>query len=320
MKTITPEQVELIDAVLAEVDVGFLTASILEKDIHVTDALQHLIGMQFPGIRLVFCGGTSLSKAYRLIERMSEDVDLKIVWDESNTFSASAKKRHLSQFKAEIAQVLARLGFEEIVDARIARNENRYFSSRWQYAPQYPHDVSLRPYLSLELTVRTPEFEVTLRPLENLVDRLAARPGYMGSILCVAVEETLAEKVISFLRRYAQHQAGAMLQPWDEALVRHIYDVYCISRDDPAVSKRAASGFKKLVEFDAAEFGRQFPPFAANPGNVMQRALDQTSSDAAIRGQYDARLMPLIFGSVRPSFDEAFTVFREHAEALIRTL
>ncbi|MCL6701049.1 hypothetical protein [Pseudomonas sp. T1.Ur] len=51
MKTITPEQVELIDAVLAEVDVGFLTASILEKDIHVTDALQHLMNMPFPGIR-----------------------------------------------------------------------------------------------------------------------------------------------------------------------------------------------------------------------------------------------------------------------------
>nr|BFE93804.1 hypothetical protein GCM10020185_43400 [Pseudomonas brassicacearum subsp. brassicacearum] len=31
MKIITPEQVELIDAVLAEVDVGLLTASILEK-------------------------------------------------------------------------------------------------------------------------------------------------------------------------------------------------------------------------------------------------------------------------------------------------
>jgi hypothetical protein len=33
MRIITPEQVELIDAVLAEVDVGLLTASILEKDV-----------------------------------------------------------------------------------------------------------------------------------------------------------------------------------------------------------------------------------------------------------------------------------------------
>lgn len=47
MKTITPEQVELIDAVLAEPDVGLLTASILEKDIHVTDALQALMSAQF---------------------------------------------------------------------------------------------------------------------------------------------------------------------------------------------------------------------------------------------------------------------------------
>lgn len=52
----------------------------------------------------------------------------------------------------------------------------------------------------------------------------------------------------------------------------------------------------------------------------MQGALDQINSDALIRGQYETRLMPLIFGSVRPSFDEAFAVFREHAEALIRTL
>jgi predicted nucleotidyltransferase component of viral defense system len=103
MKTITPEQVELIDAVLAEVSVGLLTASILEKDIHVTDALQALMSMQFVGTSLAFCGGTSLSKAYRLIERMSEDVDLKVVLDEPGLLSASAQKRYLSQLKAAVA-------------------------------------------------------------------------------------------------------------------------------------------------------------------------------------------------------------------------
>jgi predicted nucleotidyltransferase component of viral defense system len=320
MKTITPEQIELIDAVLAEVDVGLLTASILEKDVHVTDALQALMSIQFPGTCLVFCGGTSLSKAYRLIERMSEDVDLKIVLDESSPLSASAQKRHLSQLKAEVSHVLAGLGFTEIVEERIARNENRYFASRWQYTPQYPHDSSLRPYLSLELTARSPQFEVTQQPLEYLVSRLAARSERLGDIPCVAVEETLAEKVISFLRRYAQHQAGAMLQSWDDTLVRHIYDVYCISLGDPSVGERAASGFKNLVQFDAVEFGRQFPPFATDPGGIMLRALHQASLDSVIRSQYDARLMPLIFGSVRPSFDEAYAVFRSHAEALIHTL
>ncbi|RQJ19375.1 hypothetical protein IPC8_09535 [Pseudomonas aeruginosa] len=51
MKAITPDQSELIEAVLAELDVGLLTASILEKDIHVTDA------MEYPVTHPVFCGG-----------------------------------------------------------------------------------------------------------------------------------------------------------------------------------------------------------------------------------------------------------------------
>jgi hypothetical protein len=111
-----------------------------------------------------------------------------------------------------------------------------------------------------------------------------------------------------------------MLQLWDDTLVRHIYDICCIIFGDPSAGERAASGFKNLVEFDALEFGRQFPPFAADPGNIMQKALHQARSDAVIRGQYDTRLMPLIFGSVRPSFDEAYAVFRRHAEALIQAL
>lgn len=40
------------------------------------------LDIRHPNTRLVFCGGTSLSKAYELIERMSEEVDLKVVLDE----------------------------------------------------------------------------------------------------------------------------------------------------------------------------------------------------------------------------------------------
>lgn len=39
MKKITSRQRELVDAVIAEKNIGGLTAAILEKDIHVTDAL-----------------------------------------------------------------------------------------------------------------------------------------------------------------------------------------------------------------------------------------------------------------------------------------
>ena len=43
MKTLDGTQIELIDAILAERDVGGLTPAIFEKDIHVTDALLALL-------------------------------------------------------------------------------------------------------------------------------------------------------------------------------------------------------------------------------------------------------------------------------------
>lgn len=320
MKAIKPDQAELIEAVLAELDVGLLTASILEKDVHVTDALRVVLDIRHPNTRLVFCGGTSLSKAYGLIERMSEDVDLKVVLDEQKIGGASAIKKHLSQLKAEVAQRLESLGFVEDRDARTARNQNRFFATRWLYSPRYAHDTSLRPYLSLELTVRTPQFATTSQPLGYLVDRLASRPQQQGQIECVAVEETLAEKVVSFLRRYAQHRSGAMHQEWDKTLVRHVYDVFCICRSDSQVTAKASEGFLALVQFDTEEFGQQFPPFAVATKGTLQVALVQAEQDPAIRQEYEKHLIPLIFGSIRPSFDEAYGVFRQQAEFLIGTL
>src|SRR5229473_6509860 len=48
---------------------------LLEKDIWVVWSLQHLFGGPYSE-HLVFKGGTSLSKAYRVIRRFSEDVDI----------------------------------------------------------------------------------------------------------------------------------------------------------------------------------------------------------------------------------------------------
>jgi len=50
-------------------------AHLLEKDVWVVWAIQQLFGSSI-GTNLVFKGGTSLSKAYQVIDRFSEDVDL----------------------------------------------------------------------------------------------------------------------------------------------------------------------------------------------------------------------------------------------------
>ncbi len=51
---------------------------ILEKDFWVCWTLRELFGLPRIGEHLIFKGGTSLSKAYRVIQRFSEDIDVSI--------------------------------------------------------------------------------------------------------------------------------------------------------------------------------------------------------------------------------------------------
>jgi predicted nucleotidyltransferase component of viral defense system len=67
------ERIELLDAVSQK---RGLAPAILEKDYWVCKTLDVLFDLPGLGKHLVFKGGTSLSKAYGLIDRFSEDVDV----------------------------------------------------------------------------------------------------------------------------------------------------------------------------------------------------------------------------------------------------
>jgi Nucleotidyl transferase AbiEii toxin, Type IV TA system len=56
------------------------TPAVIEKDFWVTWVLARLFGQPELARLLMFKGGTSLSKAYGLIERFSEDIDLILDW------------------------------------------------------------------------------------------------------------------------------------------------------------------------------------------------------------------------------------------------
>lgn len=63
------------EALAVAADASGRPADILEKDVWVVWTLGALFGSSFAG-QLCFKGGTSLSKAYRIIERFSEDIDV----------------------------------------------------------------------------------------------------------------------------------------------------------------------------------------------------------------------------------------------------
>ncbi|MDB6001261.1 MAG: hypothetical protein JWP52_2960 [Rhizobacter sp.] len=321
MRSLSRDRLDLIDALVAESSLGGITASLLEKDEHLTDALRALFAMKVEGLQLVFCGGTSLSKAHGLIERMSEDADIKVVLtEEAKQWSKTQTRRQLSKLRALCSSTLSDIGLVEDHEQALSFNDNRYIHSQWSYERGYPGVVGLRSNLQIELTVRAPLLATQQCSLTSLADRLAQRSADGFFVTTVSVAETQAEKVLSFLRRFAQHRAGLMNRPWDTALVRHIHDVHCIHSSQPELLDAAVSAFALLVEGDRQEFGVQHAAFAEDAPAVLRHALTQAKADAQTRDEYERNLLPLVYGESKPVFDLAFASFETVARRLLSTL
>ncbi|RKX43951.1 MAG: nucleotidyl transferase AbiEii/AbiGii toxin family protein, partial [Verrucomicrobia bacterium] len=59
-----------------------MTPGVVEKDFWVVWVLDHLFSSELLADKILFKGGTSLSKVFGLIERFSEDIDLILDWNE----------------------------------------------------------------------------------------------------------------------------------------------------------------------------------------------------------------------------------------------
>ena len=84
---------------LREVQAFFRLPSVglVEKDLHVVRAIAALAAIDVTPFDLVFGGGTALARAHRIVRRMSEDVDFKIVPRAAAPVSRSGLRRQLDR-------------------------------------------------------------------------------------------------------------------------------------------------------------------------------------------------------------------------------
>lgn len=346
MKTISKAQWQSLEDLSAEGLLGGLPLQTAEKDIHITDLLEKLSTLKVEhkffkglkrgetsriddGIRLVFSGGTCLSKAHGIINRMSEDVDIKVSLVPPTTGDFKDDFGHRGRLKAlhgAVAALLKEMDFSvppklEGRSNPAILNEHRYYEISSQYASVAPLITSLRPELKLEIVHREPRLATTSLTFGYLHERLAnmkvSRPV---SIECIDISETIAEKVVSLLRRCAWKWDGHQKDEMDAALVRHVYDIHRIVEVNPGALDNAAEIFASIVQGDIDEYGKRHPDFVAAPKATLERTLLTAKTSDELKMRYQTRLLPLIYEGERISYDSAFSGFEAAASRLIATL
>lgn len=101
-----------------------ITPEFVEKDYWITLILYNLANSPYVD-SVVFKGGTSLSKGYRLINRFSEDIDIAMI---EENLRGNALKTKIRNIEKEIT-----VGFAEIVDPNITSKGSMFRKSVFEY-------------------------------------------------------------------------------------------------------------------------------------------------------------------------------------------
>jgi predicted nucleotidyltransferase component of viral defense system len=289
--------------------------ALVEKDLQVVRAIRALAELDSAPFTLVFGGGTALARAHKIVQRMSEDVDFKIVPGPGVPASRGRLRQQLAGLREQVTAAFQAAGFAiDAGDGDIvrSRNENRYMVYQLPYRASRRGEV-LRPTIQIELTYATLRLARAMLPISSFVAEAFGRAPEVPMMPCVSATETAAEKVVSLTRRTAMDLAG-LSHKADPALIRHIYDLHLMSNlvDHGEVAAMA----KGIAVQDALEFRNQYPAYYADIAGETQKALNALSTDPLYRERFTGFVAEMVYG-VQADFDDALSTVMKVAKLLI---
>lgn len=250
------------DAVRATSELMGMAPEFAEKDYWICQILQSLSRHSFAN-RIVWKGGTSLSKAYNLMKRFSSDVDFAIL---AEGLSQNQQKKLVTNIGKDITMDLA----EKEVEGQTIKS-SRYRKTYHLYDSVIPQHDSRYQFLGNHVIVEIntygnpyPYVQKSVCPFitdmmrQQGGDRLISELDMDSFTLNVLDKRrTLCEKVASLLRFSFENDAVQGLA----SKIRHFYDLYFLAQDSECVEylqTEFPQHLLDLIKHDKREFDR--PP------------------------------------------------------------
>ena len=271
---------------------------VAEKDYYVTMILREL-SQRLDYV--VFKGGTSLSKCHKVIKRFSEDIDIAI----DSQISQSQMKK-LKEAIKEISAVLD-LAIPNIDDTRSRRSYNQYIL---QYTSVLSEpDDAVRTAVLLETSFEEVSFPTVVMPVHSYIGDMMTEeaPGETENF-CLepfqmkvqGLDRTLTDKVFAICDYYMQNQV--------KKHSRHIYDIYKLL---PMVSQ--SEDFKALIkEVRSVRAMTNICP-AAQPGINVPEMLNFLIEHEIYREDYENITVRILKEDV--SYDMAIEALKTIAQS-----
>ena len=216
-----------------------MTPFAVEKDWWVSRTLESIFQMPIAE-HLVFKGGTSLSKAWKLINRFSEDIDLAIDKEFFEGYKGDITRTQITKLRKDAGTYTTGTFFEELqeelknrgydalqykaIDTGESDQDPRIIEIYYQNIIAQPTEYVL-PRVQIEISCRSLKEPFTVQSFGSLVDEFYSDRDFAEPLFHVRTvnpERTFLEKL--FLLHEEFHRPAENMRL--ERLSRHLYDIY----------------------------------------------------------------------------------------------
>lgn len=260
-----------------------IAPAIIEKDYYVTLLLKR-ITEKCPHI--IFKGGTSLSKCFKIINRFSEDIDIGLNADKAT----EGMRKNL---KASIKEAIDELGFE-------LDNPEHIFTRTYynKYQIKYPISETtafIKPYLYVETAIFMKPFPFEIKEADTYVYRFLKKQGQDQiinqfdltpfDIKVQTLDRTFIDKMFALGDYYLTGKT--------KGYSRHLYDLYKIM---PKITFE--NGFFELYD-DVKEIrSKDSDCPSAKPKQNLKEQLQKIYDTDYFKNDYEDVTKELLFENV----------------------
>jgi hypothetical protein len=320
---------EFEDLILITADEMRIAPEFVRKDYWVIRILRAISGDDTLKKQVIFKGGTSLSKGWKLIDRFSEDVDLLTTGPNFSTPPGKGARRALFESIVACIEKHTPLRRPELEGLSEDERNFLYFCGNWNCNVRFPllgrinskSDAS--EFILAEMGFRGGTHPTTAVPLNSFVSEVARTRASENGTNLKDYEEDFSEFDFVLLhptRTFVEKLLAthcAICEGIGKVRTRHYYDVFRMYRQHEEVSELLNSpNFKTLLR-DAIEIGNKYfkTNIAVDLTLADSPALNLTPEQVTLlEAQYQAERRYYFRG--QPPFSEIVDAIREIRDRL----
>lgn len=225
--------------------------AVIEKDYYVTEALR--IIQQTAGDKVIFKGGTSLSKGWNIIQRFSEDVD---IFFDSIAFEPPLGKNAINRELKKLRQAV-----EGHQGLKFIEEESRTIggfgrSDHFEYVQQFASSGDIRNRVLLEVGTASGTEPTECIKLQSYVGKFLNETGISlgaedeGSfeMRLLHFRRTFVEKLFAIHSKVEKFkQTGIGIGGY----ARHYYDLYCLAERQEVLAMLRSNEYEAIkIDYD----------------------------------------------------------------------